>query len=89
MFMKRKILGKKPLKRKGSGLPMRKRRCRFCADANNLIDYKEVKPLEGFIKERGKIISRRFSGNCARHQRKLADAIKKGRFLGLLAYTRY
>lgn len=66
----------------------RKKFCRFCADKTKAIDYKDVKRLEAFITERGKIVSTRISGNCARHQRRIAEAIKKARFLSLIPYTR-
>ena len=68
--------------------PVRKRFCRFCADKLGSIDYKDIKRLEVFITEKGKIVSSRFSGNCARHQRRIRDLINKGRFLSLLPYTR-
>ena len=80
---------KKETKRTKSLLPLRKRFCRFCVDKNRTIDYKDMKMLESFIKERGKIVSSRISGNCARHQRRLAEMIKKARFLSLLPYVRY
>jgi len=80
---------KKEAKRTRSLLPLRKRFCRFCADKNRTIDYKDIKTLESFIKERGKIVSSRLSGNCARHQRKIAEMVKKARFLSLLPYVRY
>lgn len=66
----------------------KKRFCRFCTDKSKVIDYKDVKRLETFITERGKIVSSRFSGNCAKHQRRLAQAIKRARFISLLASTR-
>jgi small subunit ribosomal protein S18 len=66
----------------------RRRVCRFCQDKTKTLDYKEVKRLETFITERGKIISRRVSGNCAKHQRRLANAIKRARFIALLPYKR-
>ena len=69
-------------------LPLRKKFCRLCADKVKSIDYKDIKRLEAFIKERGKIVSRRVSGNCAKHQRMLARAIRKARFIALLPYTR-
>jgi len=65
----------------------RKRRCRFCDQDVENIDYKDDKLLIRFISERGKIVPRRISGNCARHQRLLAQAIKRGRHLALLPYT--
>ena len=67
---------------------MRKRVCRFCTNKTKLIDYKDVRLLESLMKERGKIISSRISGNCAKHQRILAEAIKKARFLSLVPYVR-
>jgi small subunit ribosomal protein S18 len=67
---------------------VRKKKCRFCVDAARNIDYKDYKGLEYFLKERGKIISGRVSGNCARHQRKLSEEIKKARFMALLPYVR-
>jgi small subunit ribosomal protein S18 len=69
-------------------LPIRKKFCRFCQDKVKAIDYKDTRRLEAFIKERGKIVSSRLSGNCAKHQKMLADAIKKARFLSLLPYVR-
>jgi len=65
----------------------RKKVCRFCADASMQIDYKDVRTLRYFITERGKIIPRRISGNCARHQRKITMAIKRARHLALMPYT--
>lgn len=65
----------------------KKRVCRFCADTQLLIDYKEPKMLVHFVTERGKIVPRRISGNCAKHQRELATAIKRARHLALMPYT--
>ena len=65
----------------------KKRICRFCADTKLRIDYKETKTLGHFITERGKIVPRRISGNCARHQRQLTIAIKRSRHLALMPYT--
>ena len=64
----------------------RRKVCRFCADKNILIDYKDPKLLRRFITERGKIVPRRVSGVCARHQRSLALAIKRGRHIAFLPY---
>lgn len=61
--------------------------CRFCADPSLKIDYKEPGTLAVFTSERGKIIPRRISGNCARHQRVLALAIKRARKIALLPFT--
>jgi small subunit ribosomal protein S18 len=66
---------------------LRKKICRFCADKILLIDYKDVRRLRNLITERGKIIPRRISGNCARHQRQLTVAIKRARHLALMPFT--
>jgi small subunit ribosomal protein S18 len=69
---------------------MEKRRrkvCRFCENKASYIDYKDDRLLRKFISERGKIIPRRVTGNCAKHQRMLTTAIKRGRILALLPYT--
>lgn len=65
----------------------RRKVCRFCADSNLVIDYKDQKLLKYFITERGKIIPRRISGTCARHQRTLTHAIKRARTIALLPYV--
>ncbi|MFP3980466.1 MAG: 30S ribosomal protein S18 [Desulfobacterales bacterium] len=65
----------------------RRKVCRFCADPNLMIDYKDPGMLKYFITERGKIIPRRISGTCARHQRRLAVAIKRARKIALLPYV--
>ena len=62
--------------------------CAFCADKNNRIDYKEPDTLRRFITDRGKIRARRKTGACARHQRSIAMAIKRARYLALIPYTR-
>ena len=74
----------------GPGGPRKKRPfqrrkvCRFCAEKNLAIDYKEPRTLRYFISERGKIVPRRISGNCARHQREITEAIKRARNIALL-----
>ncbi len=65
----------------------RRKVCKFCADSSLGIDYKDAKMLRYFTSERGKIIPRRISGNCAKHQRKLTMAIKQARNIALLPYT--
>jgi len=75
-------------KKKPGHLLLRKRFCRFCADKTKSVDYKDTKRIETFINERGKIVSSRLSGNCAKHQRMIAEVIKKARFVSLLPYTR-
>jgi small subunit ribosomal protein S18 len=61
--------------------------CAFCADKVTDIDYKEIAKLRKYISERGKILPRRISGNCAKHQRQLTVAIKRARVVALLPYT--
>jgi small subunit ribosomal protein S18 len=70
--------------RRGFG---RRKVCRFCADKNLKVDYKDQGQMKYFLTERGKIIPRRISGNCATHQREVATAIKRGRMLAILPYT--
>ena len=70
--------------RRGFG---RRKVCRFCADKNLKVDYKDQGQMKYFLTERGKIIPRRISGNCAKHQREVATAIKRARVLALLPYT--
>ena len=65
----------------------RRKVCRYCADKNAKVDYKNANELKYFITERGKIVPRRISGNCAQHQRQVATAIKRGRSVALLPYT--
>jgi len=66
---------------------MRKKVCAFCTDKAYQIDYKDVNRLRKYITERGKIIPRRISGNCAKHQRELTIAIKRARAIALLPFT--
>jgi len=65
----------------------RKKVCSFCMDKIETIDYKDADRLRKYITERGKIIPRRISGNCARHQRQLTTAIKRARIMALLPFT--
>ena len=65
----------------------RRKVCRFCADTSLVIDYKDVKSLRYFITERGKIIPRRISGTCTKHQRALTHAIKRSRTIALLPFV--
>ncbi|MCX7817439.1 MAG: 30S ribosomal protein S18 [Syntrophales bacterium] len=64
----------------------RRKFCRFCTDSNIKIDYKNPTILKEFITERGKIMPRRITGNCAKHQRNLTVAIKRARILALLPF---
>jgi small subunit ribosomal protein S18 len=70
--------------RRGFG---RRKVCRYCADKTLKVDYKDQGQMKYFLTERGKIIPRRISGNCAKHQRGIATAIKRGRMLAILPYT--
>jgi len=65
----------------------RRKVCRFCADLSVLIDYKDPQLLKYFITERGKIVPRRISGTCAKHQRKLALAVKRSRMIALMPFS--
>jgi small subunit ribosomal protein S18 len=65
----------------------RKRVCKFCVEKLEYIDFKDVKMLQQFIPERGKILPRRISGTCALHQRKLQNAIKRARTVALIPFA--
>jgi small subunit ribosomal protein S18 len=65
----------------------KKKVCRFCTDSSLRIDYKNYRLLRSFLTERGRIIPRRISGNCAKHQRELTRAIKRARQVALLPFT--
>lgn len=71
--------------KRGRGF-VRRKVCRFCADKNAKVDYKDQSTLKYFVTERGKIIPRRISGNCALHQRAVAKAVKQARGLALIPY---
>ena len=73
---------KKPVKR-----VQRRKVCTFCVEKVEAIDYKDVPKLRRYITERGKILPRRISGNCAKHQRQLTVAIKRARNIALLPFT--
>lgn len=72
-------------KRGGRGFARRKV-CRFCADKKIIVDFKDQSTLKYFVTERGKIIPRRISGNCSKHQRAIAKAVKQARGLALIPY---
>ncbi|MCR5609154.1 MAG: 30S ribosomal protein S18 [Lachnospiraceae bacterium] len=76
--MKRRSMGRR-----------RKKVCVFCADNNEAakIDYKDVNKLKRYVSERGKILPRRITGNCAKHQRALTVTIKRARHIALMPYT--
>ena len=65
----------------------RRKVCSFCVDKVEEIDYKDVAKLRRYITERGKILPRRISGNCAKHQRQMTTAIKRARNVALLPFT--
>ena len=65
----------------------RRKVCAFCADKIEMIDYKDTQRLRRYQSERGKIVPRRVTGTCARHQRQLTTAIKRARHLALLPYV--
>lgn len=65
----------------------KKRVCAFCTEKINDIDYKDVGRLRKFVSERGKILPRRITGNCAKHQRALTVSIKRSRHMALMAFT--
>jgi len=65
----------------------RKRVCKFCVEKIEYIDYKDLKMIQQFVPERGKILPRRISGTCALHQRKLQNAIKRARTIALISFA--
>ena len=74
-----------PMKRRGGR--RRKKVCVFCGEENCVIDYKDTAKLKKFVSESGKILPRRITGNCAKHQRELTSAIKRARHLALMPYV--
>ena len=73
--------------RRGGCQRRRKKVCYFCANHIDYIDYKDVELLKRYISEKGKILPRRVTGTCAKHQRTLTVAIKRARIMGLLPFT--
>ena len=73
--------------RRGGGQSSSKKVCYFCANHIDYIDYKDVDLLKRYISEKGKILPRRVTGTCAKHQRTLTVAIKRARIMGLLPFT--
>lgn len=73
--------------RKERGRRPKKKVCSFCVDKIEQVDFKEVIRLRRFVSERGKMLPRRVSGNCAKHQRQLTTAIKQARIMALLPFT--
>jgi small subunit ribosomal protein S18 len=85
----------RPPQREGGGPPRRGKRqyfrkkkvCRFCTEKVDYIDYKKAEVLQSFVQERGKILPRRMTGTCSRHQRWLMVAIKRARNIALLPFA--
>ena len=75
------------MKRSGKMRRSKRQVCAFCVDKAESIDYKDINKLRKFVTERGKILPRRISGTCAKHQRQLTDAIKWSRNIALLPFT--
>ncbi len=73
--------------RRDRGRKPKKKICSYCVDKVESVDYKQYEKLKRFVTERGKVLPRRISGNCARHQRQLTRAIKKARIMALLPFT--
>ena len=75
-----------PMKRRG-GMRRRKKVCVFCGEENAVIDFKDTAKLRKYVSERGKILPRRITGTCAKHQRALTTAVKRARHVALMPYT--
>lgn len=73
--------------RRDRGRKPKKKICSFCVDKADGVDYKQYEKLKRFVTERGKVLPRRISGNCAGHQRQLTKAIKKARIMALLPFS--
>jgi len=69
------------------GLKRRPKFCHYCVEKQDRVNYKDVDKLRKYTSERGKIIPRRVTGNCAKHQRLLTEAIKRARYMALLPYS--
>ena len=74
--------GDSPMRRRGGR--RRRKVCAFCTEADAVIDYKDVATLKKYVSERGKILPRRITGTCAKHQRAVTGAIKRARHLALM-----
>src|SRR6478735_2024145 len=71
----------------GAGPRRRRRGCPFCSDTTTVVDYKDPGMLRYFVTDRGKIVPRRISGVCAKHQREVTIAVKRARNIALLSFT--
>lgn len=65
----------------------RRKFCRFCSEKVEYIDYKNIKILKSYLTERGKVLPRRMTGTCAKHQRELSESIKRARSIALIAFA--
>lgn len=85
---KQKFYDKEDRKDRKSGFrPRKKRTCQFCTKGAQAISYKDEKTLRKYISERGKIVPRRVTGACAKHQREIVNAINRARHVGILPYV--
>ena len=85
---KQKFYDKEDRKDRKSGFrPRKKRTCQFCTKGAQAISYKDEKTLRKYISERGKIVPRRVTGACAKHQRDIVNAINRARHVGILPYV--
>ncbi len=73
--------------RRDRGRKPKKKICSFCVEKIDSVDYKQHEKLKRFVTERGKVLPRRISGNCAKHQRQLTRAIKKARIMALMPFS--
>lgn len=73
--------------RRDRGRKPKKKICSYCVEKIDSVDYKQYEKLKRFVTERGKVLPRRISGNCAKHQRQLTRAIKKARIMALLPFS--
>ncbi|MDD4290983.1 MAG: 30S ribosomal protein S18 [Clostridia bacterium] len=80
--MSEEKVAKKPIRR-----PARKKVCSFCVEKVEAIDYKDIAKLRKYVTEKGKMLPRRMTGVCAKHQRELAAAVKRARIMALLPYV--
>lgn len=74
-------------RRGGGAFRPRRKVCRFCVEQIKKVDFKQIQVLRTFTTERGRILSSRITGNCAKHQRQLTCAVKRARYLALLPFT--
>ena len=77
----------RPDRQRGGGGRRRRKVCNFCVDKVESIDYKDIAKLKRFMSERGKILPRRMTGTCAKHQRQLTEAIKRARHIAFVPFT--